>query len=82
MEGRTTNGGVQVRLGGSRWDGAGLSLETTNGGVTLRVPRDYSAAGARRRAPSTAAFRSDLPIQLPEGRHQSVRTTSAAADRY
>lgn len=73
VEGRTTNGGVQVRLGGSRWDGAGLSLETTNGGVTLRVPRDYSAALDV--STVNGGFRTDLPIDLPEGRRQSVRTT-------
>lgn len=43
VRGRTTNGGVTARLTGDRWDGAGLDLETTNGGVRLRVPEDYSA---------------------------------------
>lgn len=73
VEGRTTNGGVQVRLGGSRWDGAGLSVETTNGGVTMRVPRDYSAALDV--STVNGGFRTDLPIDLPQGRRQSVRTT-------
>jgi hypothetical protein len=41
--GRTTNGGLHVELDGRRWDGEGLDVETTNGGVTLRVPSDYSA---------------------------------------
>ena len=76
IEGRTTNGGVQVRLGGSRWDGAGLSLETTNGGVTMRVPRDYSAALDV--STVNGGFRTDLPIDLPEGRRRSVRTTLGA----
>jgi hypothetical protein len=43
VSGRTTNGGVHVELDGRRWDGAGLDVETTNGGVTLAVPSDYSA---------------------------------------
>jgi DUF4097 and DUF4098 domain-containing protein YvlB len=43
VSGRTTNGGVHVELDGRRWDGAGLDVETTNGGVTLAVPADYSA---------------------------------------
>ncbi len=76
IEGRTTNGGVQVRLGGSRWDGAGLSLETTNGGVTMRVPRDYSAALDV--STVNGGFRTDLPIDLPEGRRRNVRTTLGA----
>jgi DUF4097 and DUF4098 domain-containing protein YvlB len=43
VRGRTTNGGVHVELDGRRWDGAGLDVETTNGGVTIEVPADYSA---------------------------------------
>jgi hypothetical protein len=43
VRGRTTNGGVHVELDGRRWDGAGLDVQTTNGGVTLEVPADYSA---------------------------------------
>lgn len=43
VRGGTTNGGVRVRLGGDRWEGAGLEVRTTNGGVTLEVPEGYSA---------------------------------------
>jgi hypothetical protein len=43
VRGRTTNGGVDVTLTGDTWDGAGLDLTTTNGGVRLRVPENYSA---------------------------------------
>ena len=43
VRGRTTNGGLQIRLVGDRWEGAGLDVETTNGGVTLQVPENYSA---------------------------------------
>jgi DUF4097 and DUF4098 domain-containing protein YvlB len=43
VRGRTTNGGVDATLTGNRWDGSGLDLKTTNGGVRLRVPDDYSA---------------------------------------
>jgi hypothetical protein len=43
MHGRTTNGGVKVALTGSQWDGEGLDVTTTNGGVTLEVPSDYNA---------------------------------------
>ena len=39
VTGRTTNGGVKVELEGVRWDGAGLDVETTNGGVTVMVTR-------------------------------------------
>lgn len=43
VRGYTTNGGVDITLTGGTWDGAGLDVETTNGGVRLRVPEDYSA---------------------------------------
>jgi DUF4097 and DUF4098 domain-containing protein YvlB len=40
---RTQNGGVSVELDGSSWRGTGLDVETTNGGVTLDIPSNYSA---------------------------------------
>jgi len=43
IHGRTTNGGVKVALTGSQWEGDGLDVATTNGGVTLEVPSDYNA---------------------------------------
>lgn len=43
VRGHTTNGGLTVELDGRRWDGRGLDVETTNGGVTMRVPDGYSA---------------------------------------
>lgn len=39
----TTNGGVNARLTGSTWKGRGLDLTTTNGGVSLEIPRVYNA---------------------------------------
>lgn len=39
----TTNGGVNARLGGTTWRGRGLDLRTTNGGVSLTIPRGYNA---------------------------------------
>lgn len=43
VRGSTTNGGLHVELSGAEWEGEGLDVETTNGGVTLRVPEGYSA---------------------------------------
>jgi hypothetical protein len=43
VRGRTTNGGVDAELTGDTWEGAGLDVETTNGGVRLRIPENYSA---------------------------------------
>ncbi|HEU4995509.1 MAG TPA: DUF4097 family beta strand repeat-containing protein [Gemmatimonadaceae bacterium] len=39
----TTNGGVSAALSGSRWNGDGLDLQTTNGSVGLEIPRGYNA---------------------------------------
>lgn len=43
VKGETVNGGVHVKLAGPRWDGDGLDLTTTNGGVHVEVPENYSA---------------------------------------
>jgi hypothetical protein len=39
----TVNGGVKVELGGATWEGNGLSVSTTNGGIRFSVPESYSA---------------------------------------
>ena len=43
VRGETTNGGVHARLAGTSWTGNGLNLRTTNGGVSLMIPRGYNA---------------------------------------
>lgn len=43
VRGRTTNGGVSIELTGNRWDGEELDVQTVNGGVTMRMPANYSA---------------------------------------
>jgi hypothetical protein len=42
VRGRTVNGGISVRLD-RRWNGDGLDVETTNGGVCLMLPADFNA---------------------------------------
>jgi hypothetical protein len=39
----TVNGGLSVRLHGNEWHGAGLIASATNGGVTVKMPDQYSA---------------------------------------
>ena len=73
VAGRTANGGVNVRLSGARWEGAGLDVETTNGGVSLTLPRDYSAA--LEVSTVNGGLRSDIPVTLPDGRRHEIRTT-------
>lgn len=59
VHGVTTNGGISADLGGDRWRGNGLDLRTSNGGVQLRIPNNYSAAL------ETGTVNGDLDIQIP-----------------
>ena len=43
VTGATTNGGVHVELAGARWEGEMLNVTTTNGGVNIAMPDNYSA---------------------------------------
>lgn len=43
VRGGTTNGGLSVELAGDRWDGETLDVKTTNGGIVVAVPENYSA---------------------------------------
>lgn len=43
VKGGTTNGGLNVELSGERWDGEVLDVSTTNGGVSMSIPENYSA---------------------------------------
>jgi DUF4097 and DUF4098 domain-containing protein YvlB len=43
VKGETTNGGVKVALDGARWNGAGLDVTTTNGGIHAVMPANYAA---------------------------------------
>ena len=43
VSGSTTNGGLSIELTGDRWEGEGLDVQTTNGGVNLQIPEGYSA---------------------------------------
>lgn len=43
VKGATTNGGLNVELSGDRWDGEAMDVSTTNGGVSVSIPENYSA---------------------------------------
>lgn len=43
VRGSTTNGGLVVELTGDRWEGETLDVRTTNGGIVMVVPENYSA---------------------------------------
>ena len=39
----TLNGGIFAELDGERWKGKGFEAKTTNGGIKVKVPENYSA---------------------------------------
>ena len=43
VRGKTVNGGLSVELAGDRWDGTEFDATTTNGGVNMVIPANYSA---------------------------------------
>jgi hypothetical protein len=62
VSGRTSNGGVDVDLEGQTWRGAGLNVETSNGGVHLRIPEQYSAR--LESGTENGGFNIDFPITV------------------
>jgi hypothetical protein len=62
VRGATHNGGVTIVLSGRQWDGEGIDVETTNGGVTLAIPDGYNAQLETRTV--NGGFRSDYPMAL------------------
>jgi Putative adhesin len=43
VQGQTSNGGVHISMAGDRWDGKGMDIQTTNGGITLQASPQFSA---------------------------------------
>lgn len=62
VNGRTVNGGLTVNLSGDRWDGEGIDVETSNGGVTLSIPDNYNAELEARTV--NGGLRVDFPITI------------------
>jgi DUF4097 and DUF4098 domain-containing protein YvlB len=62
VSGKTVNGGVNVELNGPMWDGRQLDVTTTNGGVTLAVPVNFSAHVQAET--QNGGMQSDFPINV------------------
>lgn len=60
--GSTTNGGLHVELAGARWEGDMLNVTTTNGGVSLNLPDNYSAHIETRTV--NGNVQSDFPLNV------------------
>jgi DUF4097 and DUF4098 domain-containing protein YvlB len=62
VHGRTMNGGLTIQLAGDRWDGQGMDVATTNGGVNLEVPASYSAHFET--STVNGSVRTDFPVTI------------------
>ena len=76
IQGRTTNGGLNIELAGDRWTGNGMDVTTTNGGITLKVPQNFSAHLDAET--SNGGIHSDLPLQTGPAGGRVERRVSAA----
>ena len=63
VSGSTTNGGVHVELAGTRWEGESLNVKTTNGGVNLVLPANYSAH--LETGTTNGNVKADFPLNVP-----------------
>ena len=73
VQGRTTNGGVNIELAGDRWNGNGMDVKTTNGGYPGRAAALLGELEAETR---NGGIHCDLPLQLP-----SIASRAACIDR-
>jgi hypothetical protein len=73
VRGRTVNGGVHAELMGRQWEGAMFDVATTNGGVHLRMPENYSAQFEA--STVNGKVHIDFPVTVRGEIGQSIRTT-------
>jgi len=62
VKGRTTNGGMKIQLSGDQWDGTGLDVRTTNGGITFTLPDGFNAQ--LETATTNGSLSVDFPITV------------------
>lgn len=62
VKGQTLNGGIQVELSGRTWEGRQLDARTTNGGVIVAMPENYSAR--IQTGTVNGAVDSDFPVSV------------------
>jgi len=71
--GRTVNGGISVELTGKTIDGDGLDLRSTNGGIVMRVPADFSAKLDVETV--NGGIHADFPVTREGNRNREVSAT-------
>jgi DUF4097 and DUF4098 domain-containing protein YvlB len=79
VKGKTRNGGLNVKLSGNSWKGAGLDVETTNGGIHLSLPENYSARIET--GTVNGGFRSDISgLKIEEDENDRRRNRRISID--
>ena len=73
IKGQTQNGALRIELTGTRWDGAGLDVETRNGTVRLTLPPTYSAELETGTVHGRVEI--DFPVLIHSGRQRRFTTT-------
>ena len=76
IRGETVNGGVTVDLSGDHWNGAGLDVETHNGGIRMTLPEQYSAS--LETATTNGRITIDFPVTVQGRITRSLTTTLGA----
>jgi DUF4097 and DUF4098 domain-containing protein YvlB len=70
---RTTNGSTHVQVTGTKWDGEGLSVITSNGSARLDLPQNFSAELAV--STNNGGINIDFPVTVEGRLGRSVETT-------
>lgn len=73
VKGRTSNGGLSITLTGDKWDGTGLDVATTNGGINWLVPQNYSAQLTT--STSAGGVDTELPVTKNGSRGRQIAAT-------
>ena len=76
IRGETVNGGLTIDLTGDHWNGAGLDVETRNGGIRMTLPEQYSAA--LETATTNGRINIDFPVTVQGRISRSLTTTLGA----
>ena len=75
VAGHTVNGGLSIVLSGKQWAGTGLDVETTNGGISWLLPRDYSAQLFTSTNVGSISSSGSLPVTKTGLLHREISTT-------
>lgn len=71
--GRTVNGGISAQLTGATIDGDTLDLRTTNGGIVMRIPEEFSARLDVETV--NGGVHSDFPVTREGRRNREISAT-------